>query len=132
MFIYIYIISLHEYETFMIVNMYCTCTQFISTCSYSPFIYCAPPRLTLFFANFVTSNVASSQQSQRLSLRLLASLSQFGIFTCCLPTPRGSDVTAHSGKYYVSQKQNGFNNKIHWYSILVTFMFEFTARLQMD
>jgi len=25
-------------------------------------------------------------------------------------------------KYYVSQKQNGFNNKIHWYSILLTFL----------
>jgi len=32
-------------------------------------------------------------------------------------------------KYYVSQKQNGFNNKIHWYSILLTFVFEFTAKL---
>jgi len=29
-------------------------------------------------------------------------------------------------KYIVSQKQNGFNNKIHWYSILLTFMFKFT------
>jgi len=26
-------------------------------------------------------------------------------------------------EYYVSQKQNGFNNKIQWYSILLTFMF---------
>jgi len=25
-------------------------------------------------------------------------------------------------QYYVSQKQNGFNNKIHWYSILLTFI----------
>jgi len=32
-------------------------------------------------------------------------------------------------KYYVSQKQNGFNNKIHWYSILLNFIFKFTARL---
>ena len=32
-------------------------------------------------------------------------------------------------KYYVSQKQNGFNNKIYWYSILVTFIFKLTARL---
>ena len=32
-------------------------------------------------------------------------------------------------KYYVSQKQNGFNNKIHWYSILLTFIFKFAARL---
>jgi len=32
-------------------------------------------------------------------------------------------------KYYVSQKQNGFNNKIHWYSILLTFIFKFTERL---
>ena len=32
-------------------------------------------------------------------------------------------------KYYVSQKQNGFNNKIHWYSILLTLIFKFTARL---
>jgi len=32
-------------------------------------------------------------------------------------------------KYYVSQKQNGFNNKFHWYSILLTFIFKFTARL---
>ena len=31
--------------------------------------------------------------------------------------------------YHVSQKQNGFNNKIHTYSILVTFMFRFMARL---
>ena len=30
-------------------------------------------------------------------------------------------------KYYVSQKQNGFNNKIHWYSILLTFIHKFTA-----
>jgi len=29
---------------------------------------------------------------------------------------------------YVSQKQNGFNNKIHSYSILLTFIFKFTAR----
>ena len=29
-------------------------------------------------------------------------------------------------KYYVSQKQNGFINKIHWYSILITFMNKFT------
>ena len=27
------------------------------------------------------------------------------------------------------QKQNGFNNKIHWYSILLTFIFKFTERL---
>ena len=33
-------------------------------------------------------------------------------------------------KYYVSQNQNGFNNKIHWYGILLTFMSRFTARLQ--
>jgi len=32
-------------------------------------------------------------------------------------------------KYCVSQKQNGFNNKIQWYSILLTFIFKFTARL---
>ena len=32
-------------------------------------------------------------------------------------------------KYYVSQKQNGFNNKIQWYSILLTFIFKFTARI---
>ena len=32
-------------------------------------------------------------------------------------------------KYYVSQKPNRFNNKIHWYSILLTFIFKFTARL---
>ena len=32
-------------------------------------------------------------------------------------------------KYYVPQKQNGFNNKIHWYSILLTFIFKFTASL---
>jgi len=32
-------------------------------------------------------------------------------------------------KYYVSQKQNGLNNKIYWYSILLTFIFKFTARL---
>jgi len=32
-------------------------------------------------------------------------------------------------KYYASQKQNGFNNKIHSYSILLTFIFKFTARL---
>ena len=33
-------------------------------------------------------------------------------------------------KYYVSQKQNGFNDKIHSYSTLLTFIFKFTARLQ--
>jgi len=27
-------------------------------------------------------------------------------------------------KYYVSQKQNGFNDKIHWYSILLTLVFK--------
>ena len=32
-------------------------------------------------------------------------------------------------KYCVSQKQNGFNNKIHWYSILLTFIFKFAERL---
>ena len=32
-------------------------------------------------------------------------------------------------KYYVSQKQNGFNNKIHWNSILLTFIFKFEATL---
>ena len=32
-------------------------------------------------------------------------------------------------KYSVSQKQIGFNNKIHWYSSVLTFVFEFTARL---
>ena len=32
-------------------------------------------------------------------------------------------------KYYVSQKQNVFNNKIHWYSIFLTFVFKFTAKL---
>ena len=32
-------------------------------------------------------------------------------------------------KYYVSQKQNGCNDKIHLYSILLTFIFKFTARL---
>ena len=26
-------------------------------------------------------------------------------------------------KYYVSQKQNGFNNKIQWYNILLTCIF---------
>jgi len=26
-------------------------------------------------------------------------------------------------KYYVSQKQNAFNNKFYWYSILLTFIF---------
>ena len=31
-------------------------------------------------------------------------------------------------KYYVSQKQNGFNNKIQWYNILLTLEFKFTAR----
>jgi len=33
-------------------------------------------------------------------------------------------------KYYVSQKQNGFNNKIHWYSILLTLICKFVGRLQ--
>jgi len=32
-------------------------------------------------------------------------------------------------KYYVFQKPFGFNNKIHSYSILLTFIFDFTARL---
>ena len=32
-------------------------------------------------------------------------------------------------KYYVSQKQNGFNNKIHGYSILLNFIFKFAARI---
>jgi len=30
---------------------------------------------------------------------------------------------------YVSQKQNEFNTKIHWYNILLTFMCKFTAGL---
>ena len=33
-------------------------------------------------------------------------------------------------KYYVSQKRNGFNNKIHWYNILLTFIFKFTGAPQ--
>ena len=32
-------------------------------------------------------------------------------------------------KYYVSQKQNEFNNKIHWYNTLLTFIYKFTAGL---
>jgi len=32
-------------------------------------------------------------------------------------------------KYYVSQKQNWFNNKIHWYSNLLIFIVKFTERL---
>ena len=32
-------------------------------------------------------------------------------------------------KYYVSQKQNRFNNNIHWYTTLPTLVFKFTARL---
>jgi len=32
-------------------------------------------------------------------------------------------------KYHVSQKQDGFNNKNQWYNILLTFIFELTARL---
>ena len=32
-------------------------------------------------------------------------------------------------EYYVSQKQIGFNNKIHLYSILLTFISKFTERL---
>jgi len=32
-------------------------------------------------------------------------------------------------KYHASQKQIGFNNKIHWYSILLIFISKFTARL---
>ena len=32
-------------------------------------------------------------------------------------------------KYSVSQKQNGFNNKVHWYNILLTFIPKFTVRL---
>ena len=32
-------------------------------------------------------------------------------------------------KYYVSQKQNEFNNKIHWYNSLLTFKYKFTAGL---
>ena len=32
-------------------------------------------------------------------------------------------------KYYVSQKQNGLNNKSQWYNVLFTFIFESTARL---
>jgi len=30
--------------------------------------------------------------------------------------------------YYVSQKQNGFNNKIRWYSILLTYIVKYIAR----
>jgi len=33
-------------------------------------------------------------------------------------------------KYYVSQKQIGFNDKIHWFSILLTFISKFTAELK--
>ena len=32
-------------------------------------------------------------------------------------------------KYSVSQKQNGFNNKVHWYNILLIFISKFTDRL---
>ena len=32
-------------------------------------------------------------------------------------------------KHYVAQKKNGLNSKNHWYSILLTFMIQFTGRL---
>ena len=32
-------------------------------------------------------------------------------------------------KYSVSQKQNGFNNRVHWYNILLTFIYQFMDRL---
>jgi len=35
-------------------------------------------------------------------------------------------------KYYVSQKPNGFNNKIHLYSILLTFTFLIHGKALMD
>jgi len=38
-------------------------------------------------------------------------------------------ILSGKSEYYVSQEQNMFNNKIHWYSILLTFIFNFTARL---
>jgi len=33
-------------------------------------------------------------------------------------------------KYDVSQKQNGFDHEIQWYSIFLTFMFKFSTRLK--
>jgi len=35
-------------------------------------------------------------------------------------------------KYYVSQKQNGFNNKMNLLSILLTFVFEYTAKVPLS
>ena len=63
------------------------------------------------------------------------------MYTCvyaniCIYTPLKNGVIALwpntrvvKCKYCVSKKQNGFNNKIHWYSILLTFIFKFTGRL---
>jgi len=59
-----------------------------------------------------------------------------GLFLAKSPLPLKNGVIALwpntrviKCKYYVSQKQIGFNNKIHWYSILLTFIFKFKARL---
>jgi len=58
-----------------------------------------------------------------------------GIFSWHMNPPKNGVITLWPNtrvvkcKYYVSQKKNGFNNKIHWYSILLTFVSKFTARL---
>ena len=60
---------------------------------------------------------------------------QLCICICTYVPPKNGVIALWSNtrvvkcKYYVSQKQNGFNNKICSYSILLTFIFKFTARL---
>jgi len=74
-----------------------------------------------------------------LNLKLTKISPPFRILIC-IPTSisspaqewRNRTVAEHACskiKRYVSPKQNGFNNKIQWYSMLVTFVFKFMARL---
>ena len=55
--------------------------------------------------------------------------------TVCRLPPKNGEIAPRPNtrvvkcRYYVSQKQNGINYKIHSYSILLTCIFKFTARL---
>ena len=55
------------------------------------------------------------------------------VLQCVLQCVRNRTMAEHAcSKTYMLcfQKLNGFNSKIQWYSILLTFIFKFTARLE--
>ena len=70
------------------------------------------------------------------SASLSALLAHQALYSSCRNEPPTNGVIALwpntrvvKCQYYVSQKQNGYNDKIYWYSILLTFISKFTARL---